>query len=114
MRDMVRTETEEMLDLSARTLSTLHARSAPRTTAVKQQEPSEVEQPETESLLGMAKRLTQRSRKKPPESGGDTKAWEMRTLLAAVETSEARELKPASAAALGALEVGARRSRGRS
>jgi hypothetical protein len=29
----------------------------------------------------------------------------MRTLLAAVETSEARELKPANAAALGALEV---------
>jgi len=105
VREMVRTETEEILDLSARTLSTLHARSAPRTTAFKQQEPSEVEQPETESLLGMAKRLTQRSRKKPPESGGDTKAWEMRTLLAAVETSEARELKPASAAALGALEV---------
>lgn len=105
VREMVRTETEEILDLSARTLSTLHARSAPRPSAVKQQEPSEVEQPETESLLGMAKRLTQRSRKKPPESGGDTKAWEMRTLLAAVETSEARELKPASAAALGALEV---------
>jgi endonuclease III len=106
VREMVRSETEEILDLSARTLSTLHARSAPRSSALKQQEPSEVEQPESESLLGMAKRLTQRSRKKSPEpSGGDAKAWEMRTLLAAVETSEARELKPASAAALGALEV---------
>jgi len=105
VREMVRSETEEILDLSARTLSTLHARGAPRSSALKQQEPSEVEQPESESLLGMAKRLTQRSRKKPLESSGDTKAWEMRTLLAAVETSEARELKPASAAALGALEV---------
>ena len=106
VREMVRTETEEILDLSARTLSTLHARSAPRSATPRQQEPSEVEQPESESLLGMAKRLTQRSRKKSPEpSGGDSKAWEMRTLLAAVETSEARDLKPASAAALGALEV---------
>jgi hypothetical protein len=104
VREMVRSETEEILDLSARTLSTLHARSAPRSSALKQQEPSEAEQPEGESLLGMAKRLTQRTRKKQPESS-DTKAWEMRTLLAAVETSEARELKPASAAALGALEV---------
>jgi len=106
VREMVRTETEEILDLSARTLSTLHARNAPRAPVRnQQQEPSEAEQPESESLLGMAKRLTQRSRKKPPESGGDAKAWEMRTLLAAVETSETRELKPASAAALGALEV---------
>jgi len=106
VREMVRTETEEILDLSARTLSTLHARSAPRSSAARNtQEPAQVEQPEVESLLGMAKRLTQRSRRKPAESGGDAKAWEMRTLLAAVETSEPRELKPASAAALGALEV---------
>jgi hypothetical protein len=105
VRDMVRTETEEILDLSARTLSTLHARSVPRSATRKPQDTPEAEQPEVESLLGMAKRLTQRSRKKPVESGGDTKAWEMRTLLAAVETSEARELRPASAAALGALEV---------
>ena len=105
VREMVRTEAEEILDLSARTLSTLQARSAPRSAARKPQEPSETEQPEAESLLGMAKRLTQRSRKKPAETAGDAKPWEMRTLLAAVETSESRELKPASAAALGALEV---------
>jgi hypothetical protein len=53
----------------------------------------------------MAKRLTQRPRKKPLEAGGDSKAWEMRTLLAAVETGETRDLKPTSAAALGALEA---------
>jgi hypothetical protein len=105
VREMVRTETEEILDLSARTLSTIHARSAPRASARKPQEPSEAEQPEVESLLGMAKRLTQRSRKRPADSGGDPKAWEMKTLLAAVETSETRDLKPASAAALGALEA---------
>ncbi len=105
VRDMVRSETEEMLDLSARTLSTIHARSALRVPAGRTLELTEPEQADGESLLGMAKRLTQRSRKKPVEASADPKAWEMRTLLAAVEVSEARDLKPAGAAALGALEV---------
>ncbi|HEY4944132.1 MAG TPA: hypothetical protein VII56_22080 [Rhizomicrobium sp.] len=104
VREMVRSETEEILDLSARTLSTIHARSAPRVarTAIA---PVIPEQPESEGLLGMAKRLTQRQRRKPSEPSGDPKAWEMRTLLAAVETGEAKDLKPSSAAALGALEA---------
>ncbi|MEI9885643.1 MAG: hypothetical protein WDN08_03935 [Rhizomicrobium sp.] len=106
VREMVRSETEEMLDLSARTLSTIHARTAPRGPR-KALEPPAPEQPESEGLLGMAKRLTQRSRKPsaPPPPRGDGKGWEMRTLLAAVETSEANELKPTAAAALGALEA---------
>jgi hypothetical protein len=105
VRDMVRAETEEILDLSARTLSTIHARNAPRSVQRKPTDPVIPEQPESETLLGMAKRLTQRPRKKPAEGGGDPKAWEMRALLAAVENSDGRELKPTSAAALGALEV---------
>ena len=105
VRDMVRAETEEILDLSARTLSTIYARNAPRSVQRKPTDPVIPEQPESETLLGMAKRLTQRPRKKPAEGGGDPKAWEMRALLAAVENSDGRELKPTSAAALGALEV---------
>ena len=106
VREMVRSETEEILDLSARTLSTIHARSAPRSLARKVIEPAAPEQPESEGLLGMAKRLTQRSRKpSPPAASGEGKAWEMRTLLAAVETGEAKDLKPTAAAALGALEA---------
>lgn len=105
VRDMVRAETEEILDLSARTLSTIHARSAPRSVQRKPNEPVVPEQPETESLLGMAKRLTQRPRKKPAEGSGDPKAWEMRALLAAVENGDERDFKPSSAAALGALEA---------
>ena len=105
VRDMVRSETEAMLDLSARTLSTIHARTAPRLQDRRPLELTEPEQPESESLLSMAKRLTQRPRKKAIENSGDPKAWEMRTLLAAVEFSESRELKPAGAAALGALEA---------
>lgn len=105
VRDLVRTETEEILDLSARTLSTIHARTAPRSPQRNAQDAAQPEQPESESLLGMAKRLTQRQRKKPAESSGDAKAWEMSALLAAVETGETRDLKPTSAAALGALEA---------
>lgn len=105
VRDMVRSETEAMLDLSARTLSTIHARTAPRLQDRRPLELTEPEQPESESLLSMAKRLTQRPRKKAVENSSDPKAWEMRTLLAAVESIEPRELKPAGAAALGALEA---------
>jgi hypothetical protein len=103
---MVRSETEEILDLSARTLSTIHARNAPRSIARKPAEPVEPEQPESEGLLGMAKRLTQRPRKASvPAQNGERKGWEMRTLLAAVETGESKDLKPTGAAALGALEA---------
>jgi hypothetical protein len=106
VRDMVRSETEEILDLSARTLSTIHARNAPRSIARKPAEPVEPEPPESEGLLGMAKRLTQRPRKASAASqSGERKGWEMRTLLAAVETGESKDLKPTGAAALGALEA---------
>ncbi|MEJ1967973.1 MAG: hypothetical protein WDN03_04925 [Rhizomicrobium sp.] len=107
VREMVRSETEEILDLSARTLSTIHARTAPRSVPRKPDEPPPPEPPESEGLLGMAKRLTQRPRKPRPEGvpSEPGKGWEMRKLLAAVETSEKNELKPASAAALGALEA---------
>ncbi|HXC57587.1 MAG TPA: hypothetical protein VNU97_19965 [Rhizomicrobium sp.] len=107
VRDMVRSETEEILDLSARTLSTIHARNAPRALR-KPAEPVVPEPPESEGLLGMAKRLTQRQRKPRPEPAPGAepgKGWEMRALLAAVETGEARDLKPTGAAALGALEA---------
>ena len=103
---MVRSETEEILDLSARTLSTIHARTLPRSPR-KPAEPVVVEQPESEGLLGMAKRLTQRQRKPRPDAppAEPGKGWEMRTLLAAVEKDEQRDLKPTSAAAMGALEA---------
>ncbi|MBL6938918.1 MAG: hypothetical protein ISS15_17765 [Alphaproteobacteria bacterium] len=109
VRDMVRSETETILDLSARTLSTIHARSAGRTTPRKPDEPPLPEAPEPEGLLGMAKRLTQRPRKPRPEGSSAPnepgKPWEMRKLLAAVEHSEQKDLKPTSAAAMGALEA---------
>lgn len=103
VRDMVRSETEEILDLSARTLSTIHSR---RAAQVGLRNPQQPEQPQQEQggdgLLGMARKLTQRSKRKDNE-----KSWDMSTLIANVETNEqrSRELKPVAAAALGALQA---------
>jgi hypothetical protein len=115
VRDTVRSETEQMLDISARTISTLHARNAARN-GLRPAQPGEPEaepQP-NEGLMGMARRLTQRAPKaKPaqqkaqPPANIDGKNWNMRTLLAAVETEENgdKDLKPGAAAALGALQA---------
>ncbi len=117
VRDTVRNETEQMLDLSARTISTLHARNAARN-GLRPAQPGEPEpepQP-NEGLMGMARRLTQRTpkpkskpvpQKQPPMENVDGKSWNMRTLLAAVETEENgdKNLKPGAAAALGALQT---------
>jgi len=102
VRQMVRTETEEILDLSARTLSTIHARTAAR--PMSRQKSEEPEQSDTDGLRGLARKFTQRSKRKPEE--GEPKNWQMSTLLAAAETGEARkDLKPAAAAALSALQA---------
>jgi hypothetical protein len=66
---------------------------------------------ESDGLRGLAKRLTQRSRKKPAETPEarerEAKSWEMSTLLAAAEGKEgdARDLRPGAAAAIGALQA---------
>ena len=105
VREMVRSETEEILDLSARTLSTIHTRRAAHTG----QRHAPNEQPAapengSDGLLGMARKLTQRSKRK---DGGEGKSWDMSTLIANVETNEqrSRELRPVAAAALGALQA---------
>lgn len=104
VRDMVRLETEEILDLSARTLSTIHARAATRT-APQASAIDPVETGESEGLRGLARKFTTRSSKprtEEPKSG----KWQMSTLLAAAEGAPARrDLRPAAAAALGALQA---------
>src|SRR6185437_4534015 len=105
VREMVRSEIEAILDLSAKTMSTIHARTSMRG-AIQPQQPEASSPPasDTEGLLSLARKLAQRPKKKdsPPEM----KSWEMRTLLSAVDSSAdaAKELKPGTAAALGALE----------
>lgn len=103
IRELVRLETDEILDLSARTLSTIHARSHSRATGrlpAGAESPSD--QTEGEGLLGLARRLTQRPRRKE-----DAKSWEMSTLLAAAETNDGktRSINPDTAASLAALQA---------
>jgi hypothetical protein len=107
MRDMVRSETEEILDISARAISTVHARTAARAQSRPESEAAPAQS--SDGLRGMARRLTQRpnKRKEQPVNPSDPKGWNMSTLIANVETNEAksRELKPGAAAALGALQA---------
>jgi hypothetical protein len=108
MRQMVQSETDEILDLSARTLSTIHARTARANGLKLPASPAPAagaEQPESDGLIGMARRLTQRPKKGSPPP--EPKSWDMRALLAAVEDGEtkAKNLRPAAAAAMGALQV---------
>jgi hypothetical protein len=110
VRAMVRSETEEILDLSARTLSTIHARNAARSGMRPNPNEQAHSEPENDGLVGMARRLTMRPKRKdvpPQQQSNEPKSWNMSTLLANVETNEARskELKPVAAAALGALQA---------
>ncbi len=104
VRELVRVETDAILDLSARTLATVHARSTPRTQTGNPQSPARrVAETESDGLLGMARRLTRP--KKKEETGRN---WEMSALLAAADTGPAqpgKDLKPGAAAALGALQA---------
>lgn len=101
VRQMVRTETEEILDLSARTISTIHARSNPRITPreTMSNEPPDVS--ENDGLRGLARKLTSRGVKKHEDAKGK---WQMSALLAAAE-DKSKDLRPAAAAALGALQA---------
>jgi hypothetical protein len=99
VRQMVRAETEEILDLSARTMATIHARSAARTTPREETADSG----ESEGLRGLARKFTARNTKKPEENR--SKNWQMSALLAAVEDKDKKDFRPATAAALGALQA---------
>ena len=107
IRQMVRNETEEMLDISARTLSTIRARTMAKPASEVPPAEQTEEERERESLFGRARKLTGRQKQKSRAGSEEPKAWEMSKLLAAVETSEnrAKEFKPSTAAALGALEA---------
>ena len=105
VRQMVQSETDQILDISARTLSTIHQRGA-RPSVAPQPVP---EANEGEGLKGLARKLTQRPKRDLRDAAGmsssTNKSWEMKTLLAAVETNGPVQLQPGSVAALGALEV---------
>ncbi len=75
--------------------------------------PTTLDQTSGEGLKGLARKLTQRPRRKDADLRGDQpktdgKNWEMRKLLAAADTDDSaapRELGAGSAAAMGALQL---------
>lgn len=113
VRQTMAAETEQLLDLSARTMSTLHARSTQKITPPDLGGPMKPQaEPESEGLKGLARKLT--TRKSPDRSARDGKTWEMKTLLAAAEQNNGDIRLPArfgakpnldNAATLGALEL---------
>ncbi len=105
VRQMVQSETDQMLDLSARMLSTMHARAAQTS---KMQTAEAANDPgEGDGLKGLARRLTQRPKRGADLRSSADKTWEMKALLAAVESGEStpRELAGGTAAAIGALQL---------
>jgi hypothetical protein len=86
VREMVRLETEEILNLSARTLSTLHAKSAPKPVLTLDR-PAPREE-EAAGLRFLKRKLATPKPAPKPEAG---KGWQMSALLAAAETAEAGE-----------------------
>ena len=116
VRHIMALETQQLLDMSARTMSTIHARSTGKVTPPDVGGPMKpAPEPEPEGLKGLARKLT--ARKSPDRAapaGG--KNWEMKTLLAAAEQDSDIRLSssipsPSSgmglntAATLGALEL---------
>lgn len=107
VRQIMASETEQLLDLSARTMNTLHTRSSQKITPPDQGGPMKTETPpaEPDGLKGLARKLTS---KKPEARKDGGKSWEMKTLLAAAEQGDLRALPKSSmqtAATLGALEL---------
>jgi hypothetical protein len=100
-----------LLDISARAMSTLHARAGKPPQQPQQHSAAgfiaeAVPEPENEGLKGLARKLTARGKRER----GEAKTWEMKTLLAAAEQGEDMRGKPGSmgsaqAGSLAALEM---------
>lgn len=106
VRQTMAAETQALLDMSARTMSTMHARSTGKLTAPDSLAPMKpAVEPEPEGLKGLARKLTaRRSERRPAESKG----WEMKTLLAAAEQEgdEIRLTPPGASFAASASGMG--------
>jgi len=109
IRQTMAQETEQLLDLSARTMATLHARSTQKITPPDAGGPMKpAAEAEADGLKGLARKLTAKRPEARPR-GKDAPAWEMKTLLAAAEQGAPLSMSPRGgsdhAAALGALEL---------
>jgi len=123
VRHIMALETQQLLDMSARTMSTIHARSTGKVTPPDSFNPGggpmkPAAEPEPEGLKGLARKLTSRKSASAPRVN-ESKGWEMKALLAAAEqdSDTIRFSSPApsaattggmginTAATLGALEL---------
>lgn len=105
MREAMRNETNQMLDISARTLATLHTRSPLRRPALGSGggDGGNGNAAQAEGLLGLAKRITGAPRK----GEGGKASFELSAVLAAADTGDPRgnALRSNAAMALSALEA---------
>ncbi len=105
VREVLKAESEQLLDMSARTLATMRNRSQTRTP----RETPEAPPSNSDSLIGMARRITGRKdepKRKDEERGAmPMRGFNLSAVLAAAESAHAPSLKSGAAAALGALEV---------
>src|SRR5262249_32148650 len=95
-----------LLDMSARTMSTIHARSSGKVTPPDSGGPMKpAAEPEPEGLKGLARKLTSR-KSAPAPRPNESKGWEMKALLAAAEQdSDIRLSSPAASATAGGMGV---------
>jgi hypothetical protein len=104
VRQTMASETQALLDMSARTMSTMHARTSGKLAPPDATAPMKpAAEPEPEGLKGLARKLTAR-RTRPAEAKG----WEMKTLLAAAEQEgdEIRLTPPGASYAASAGNMG--------
>jgi hypothetical protein len=123
IRQTLRSETEQMLDISARTLATLHARELSRRPVEPTEEALPEVSPPKDNLRGLARRITGGRRKVEQGKAEQNKAeqeprarivrssgdYELSAVLAAAGQGEASapssELRPNAAAALSAVQA---------
>ena len=87
VRQTMAQETEQLLDLSARTMSTLHARADQKTDRAPTGEPMQPRRSRSRRPEGPG---AQADRASKPAANKDGKNWEMKTLLAAAEQGDMR------------------------
>jgi hypothetical protein len=102
VRETLRAETDQLLDVSARALSALRRPPLRREADGEAATPAGAIAPE--GLRGFAKRLTA-GRRKDEDSGRARGGFELSAVLAAAENIHVPQLKPSAAASLSALEL---------
>jgi hypothetical protein len=109
VRETVRTETEAMLDMSARAITTLQTRSSRRISeqpAARQEAETPVPESAGEGLRGLARRITAPRRRiedRPPERPKGN--YDLSAVLAAADAGAKPGLRPGAASALAALQA---------